>query len=120
MSIIFKNKSEITGTLSNASLNYSSIINLSRSDGYPFYIEGYINLSNMVSSDAITIREEIWINSSFINYETQNLSNAQLDDLLHFHSKYAPTGIYRLMMKQNYGTSRDFDYSFIALNVSTT
>lgn len=120
MSVIFKNKSEISGTISNVSLSYSNILNLSRSDAYPFYVEGWLNLYNMAAGDAINIKEEIWINSSFMQYQSQNISNAQDDDALHFHSKYAPTGVYKLSMNQSHGTSRDFDYHFIVMNVSET
>lgn len=120
MSVIFKNKSEISGTVTNTSYVHSNILNLSRSDAYPCYVEGYLKLSSMAINDAINIIEEVWVNGSFVQYEDHNLSNVQSDDALHFSSKYCPTGIYCLKMNQSFGTSRDFDYHFIVMNVSET
>ena len=119
MTLTFINKSELSGTLSNVSTSYVDIVNLSRSDGYGFYVEGWLGLSNMAADDTINIQEEVWINGTAMQFEEQNISNAQDDDALHFHAKFTSDGIYHLSLKQEYGTSRSYGYHFLVLNMTT-
>lgn len=117
MTITFVNRSEYTGSVTALS-TYQNIINISRADPYPTYVEGWINLSNMAANDAINIRERIWINSSHIEFEEQNVSNVQGDPALHFHSKFSPKGIYSVRMNQSVGTLREYPYHFVVLNMT--
>ena len=118
MSIIFKNKSEYSGTLSNLSWAYQNVMNISAASSNPFFVEGYIDLKNMAASDSINIQENIWINSSFAIFKEKNYSDAQDDTGLRFHSKIAPKGIYHLKLNQSYGTKRNYDYHFVILNTT--
>lgn len=118
MALTFINKSELSGTLSNVSTTYVDIVNLSRSDGYGFYVEGWLGLSNMATNDVINIQEEIGINGTTMQFEEQNISNVQDDDALHFHAKFASDGIYHLSLKQDHGVSRSYGYRFTVLNMT--
>lgn len=118
MTLLFENKSEQKGNISNASWAYQNIVNTSRNNGYPVYVEGYLDLTNMSTVDVINIEENIWIGGTSIVYESKNFSGIQYEPALHFHSKFAPKGIYNLKMNQSYGTPRNYSYHFIILNMT--
>lgn len=117
MTLTFVNKSELSGSVTALS-TYQDIINISRSINYPVFVEGWMDLTNMAASDTINIQERIWINDSYSEFEEQNISNAQDDAALHFHSKFAPEGIFNLKFNQSFGTLRDYSYHFIILNMT--
>lgn len=118
MTVIIENKSEYIGSITNTSLSYQNILNLSREDKRPFFVEGYLNLGSMATDDAINIMESVWANASLIVYAEENYSNAQSEPLIGIHAKLAPYGIYNLKMNQSYGTSKDYQYHFIVLNLT--
>jgi len=77
-----------------------------------------MDLSEMAANDAINVQERVWINDSHIEFEEQNISNAQNDPALHFHSKFSPKGIYSVRMNQSVGTLREYPYHFVVLNMT--
>lgn len=118
MVLTFINKSELTGTVT-ASAAYQDVVNTSRAVNLPAYVEGWVDLSKMAIDDAINVQERVWINSSHIEFEEQNISNVQNDPALHFHSKFCPKSIYSVRINQGFGTLREYPYHFLILNMTT-
>ena len=118
MTLTFINKSELSGTVT-ASASYQNVVNITRAVNLPAYVEGWVDLSKMAANDAINVQERVWINSSYIEFEEQNISNVQNDPALHFHSKFCPKGIYSVRMNQSVGTLREYPYHFLVLNMTT-
>ena len=117
MTITFTNRSEYIGSVTALS-TYQNVINISRANPYPTYVEGWMDLSKMAANDAITVQERVWINDSHIEFEEQNVSNVQADPALHFHSKFISKGIYSVRMNQSFGTLREYPYHFVVLNMT--
>jgi hypothetical protein len=77
------------------------------------YLEGYIDLSNMESGDAVVIREYMKIKSDggYVKYAEETYSGVQSIPLLYIITKPGRYGI-KITLQQTSGTYRNFPYQF--------
>jgi len=76
--------------------------------------EGYIDLTNMATGDAVTIKEYVKLKSggSWRKYATNSYSDAQSEPAIHQVRKLAKHGIH-VTLEQTAGVNRDYDYNFL-------
>jgi len=102
----------IEGTLTVINLNEEYELLLSEI-GLPHYVEGYLSLENLQAGDSVLLSfyTRIRSTSSYIVYDTDAYSDAQVKPALYFLSKPSKHGI-KITLKQTSGTQRNFEYIF--------
>jgi hypothetical protein len=115
MPVIIASKTKYTGTATPSALNTETTVVEITAQSDDYIVEGWIDLRNLSSGDAVTLREYIAIDG--VNYRTfitAQYSGAVSDPVIRFHAKTLPsTAKYKVTITQTAGTLRSFPYSFI-------
>jgi len=115
MPVVIVSKTPYSGTLTLSALNTeTTVIEISGLTN-DFIVEGYIDLRNLASGDAVVIKEYIAVDgSTYSSFITQSFSGPVSDPVIRFHSKTLLAGMnYKVTINQTAGTLRSFPYAFI-------
>jgi hypothetical protein len=115
MPVIISSKTRYTGSVSPVSLNTeTTVVDIPpQSDDY--LVEGYIDLSALMSGDQVVVREYIALDGT--NYRTFAIvtyNGPVGDPVVRFHTKTIPYNArYRVTITQTSGVLRSFYYVFV-------
>jgi hypothetical protein len=115
MPVVISSKTDYTGTLSIPSLNTeTTVVEVSQqSDDY--IVEGYLDLSQLQSEDALTVNEYIAVDG--VNYQqflSTQFSGPVSMPIIRFHAKTILKNMkYKVTVNQTSGTPRNIPYGFI-------
>ena len=115
MPVIIANKNEYTGSVTPSALNTETTVVEFANVGNTYITEGYIDLGNLASGDAVIITEYIAVDG--VNYRIFNqvtFQNAQSQPIIRFHAKTFTSNMkHKITINQTAGTLRSFPYSFV-------
>ena len=79
-------------------------------------ISGFIDLSNMVDGDSITVRAYVKIKDggNYVTYKPETYSNSQPEQALYFLPRLSGYG-YKITIQQTSGTYKSYDYLFVKI-----
>ena len=113
MPVRIKERIPYDGKVSLTELNVEvEVVSMSAESEW-YYVEGWLNLSQMQSGDVIEITEYVTIETEGIYYKA-SYSDQQEQPILHFPTKKLK-GSYKLTLKQTAGTLRKFPFQFIKM-----
>jgi len=115
MPVIIASKTRYTGAATPSALNAETTVVEITAQSDDYIVEGYIDLGNLASGDAVTVREYIALDgANYRTYATVSYSGAVSDPIIRFHAKTLPnTARYRVTITQTAGALRSFPYAFI-------
>ena len=115
MPVVVASKSRYSGTVTPSALNTETTVVEIGAQSDDYMVEGYIDLSQLASGDAVEVREYIAVDG--VNYRLfakPTYSGPLESPVVRFHTK---TLLYNMMYKvtivQVSGTLRSFPYGFI-------
>jgi len=113
--VIIYEKKTYSGDVTPTGLNTETTVIEIAGEAEEYMVEGYIDVSQLQSGDAITIREYIAVDGvNYNTYITLTLSGAQQDTVLRFHTKTLLRSMkYKITITQTSGTLRTFKYGFV-------
>jgi hypothetical protein len=115
MPVVVASKSRYSGTITPSALNVETTVVEIDAQSDDYMVEGYIDLSQLASGDAVTVKEYIAVDGvNYRSFITLTYSGPVSDPIIRFHTK---TLLYNMMYKvtiiQTSGTLRSFSYGFI-------
>jgi len=115
MPVVIASKNEYTSSVTPSALNTETTIVEFANVGNTYITEGYIDLGNMASGDAVIVTEYIAVDG--VNYrifQQVTFQNAQLQPIIRFHAKTFTSNMkHKVTINQTAGTLRSFPYSFV-------
>jgi len=118
MTVVISSKDVISGTATPTELGSPVVLVNIPSQPDEYIIEGYIDLSQMLTGDEVIIEEFIAVDGSNQQLLTKSkYANAQAEPIIRFHSKTIKRdALYKVQITQIAGTLRQFPYYFVKLN----
>ena len=115
MVVVIKSKARLQGTATPQSLNEETTVVEVAAQDDDYMVEGYIDLSQLASGDAVIIREYVAVDG--INYGLfcqATCSGPVSEPVVRFHSKQFLYNMkYKVTVTQTSGTIRGFKYGFV-------
>ena len=118
MTVIVSSKEVLSGLATPIELGTPAIVVNIPSQPDEYVIEGYIDLSSMLTGDEVIIEEFIAVDGTNQNlYIYATFKDAQEEPIIRFNSKIIKSdGKYKVQITQTAGTLRQFPYYFVKLN----
>jgi hypothetical protein len=115
MPVVISSKTDYTGTLSIPSLNTETTVVEVTGQSDDYIVEGYIDLSQLQTGDALTVTEYIAVDG--VNYQrfiSEQLTGPVSSPVIRFHAKTIQKNMkYKVTVTQTSGTPRNIPYGFI-------
>jgi hypothetical protein len=115
MPVVIASKSRFYGTVTPPALNTETTVVEIGAQSDDYIVEGYIDVSQLQSGDALEIREYIAVDGT--NYQLflhTTLSGSISEPVIRFHAKTLIFLMkYKLTIAQTSGTPRSFPYGFV-------
>jgi len=118
MPIIIQSKEVIKGTAKPSDLGEEVVLIEIPDQEDDYIVEGYIDLSQMLTGDEVTIIELIAVDGLTQQpYCIATFVDKQTEPVVRLHTKtIRKDGKYKVVLRQDKGTLREFSYYFIKLN----
>jgi len=118
MTIVIQSRERIRNTAKPTALGEEVVLIECPDQEEDYIIEGYIDLSQMLEGDEVTIIELIAVDGqSHQTYCVATLTGKQSEPVVRLHTKtIIRDGKYKVVLRQDKGTLREFPYYFIKLN----
>ena len=115
MPVVVASKSRYPGTASPSALNTETTVVEIGAQSDDYMVEGYIDLSQLASGDAVTVKEYIAVDGvNYRSFITLTYSGPVSDPIVRFHTKTLLYNMkYKVTITQTSGTLRSFPYGFI-------
>jgi hypothetical protein len=115
MPVIIASKTRYSGTASPPALNTETTVVEITGASDDYIVEGYIDLSQLASGDAVEVREYIAVDG--VNYQLYarvTYSDPVSEPVIRFHAKTLLYNMkYKVTITQTSGTLRSFPYGFV-------
>ena len=115
MPVVVASKTRYSGTVSPPALNTETIVVEITGASDDYIVEGYIDLSQLQSGDAVEVREYIAVDG--VNYQLYAMvtySGAVSEPVIRFHAKTLLYNMkYKVAIVQTQGTLRSFPFGFL-------
>jgi len=117
MPIIIADKKRYSGSVSPSDLNVETTVIEVGPESDDYVVEGYIDLSQLQSGDAVTVCEYIAVDGeNYQRFICADFSGPVENPVIRFHSKTLLSSMkYRVTVTQTQGTLRSFPYGFIKM-----
>jgi len=121
MPVRIASKADYYGSITPPALNTEVVIVEITPQSDDYIVEGYIDLGNMNSGDAVTIKEYIAVDgSNYRPFERSTYYDKQERPIVRFHTKMLYKSMkYKVTLNQIAGTLRSFPYFFVAQVLET-
>jgi len=118
MTVVIKSKEILSGTATPTALGDPVAVVDIPNQPDEYIMEGYIDLSQMLTGDEVVIEEFIAVDGASQRLLTKfKLIDTQEEPIVRFHSKTIKRdGKYKVQLTQTKGTLRKYPYYFIKLN----
>ena len=118
MTIVIQSRERIRNTAKPTALGEEVVLIECPDQEDDYIIEGYIDLSQMQDGDEVTIIELIAVDGQTHQpYNVVTFANKQSEPVVRLHTKtIIKDGKYKVVLRQDKGTLREFPYYFIKLN----
>jgi len=107
MVVRVKERKSFEGTVTPSALNVETTVVEIPAETEYYFVEGYLDLSELASGDTVEVREYI----DGKRFETGSYSGSQTNPILHFPTKKTKKA-YKVTITQTSGTIRSFAYDF--------
>ena len=115
MPVVVASKTRYAGTVSPAELNVETVVVDISAQPDDYLVEGYVDLSQLASGDAVVLREYIAVDG--VNYQLfcqVAYTGPVPEPIVRFHTKTLHYNMkYKVTITQTSGTLRSFPYGFI-------
>jgi hypothetical protein len=113
--VVVASKTEYTGTVTPSDLNVETTVVEITGASDDYIIEGYIDLSQLQSGDAVEVREYIAVDgANYQLYARVTYSGPVSEPVIRFHAKTLLYNMkYKVTIIQTQGTLKSFPYGFI-------
>lgn len=115
MPVVIASKTAYSGTVTPSNLNIETTVVEIPGEADDYIVEGYIDLSQLVTGDEVVVREYIAVDG--VNYQKfleVTFSGVQVEPVVRFHAKTLLSSMkYKVTITQTTGTIRSFPYGFI-------
>jgi hypothetical protein len=115
MTVVVASKSRFYGTVTPSALNTETTVLEIGAQSDDYIVEGYIDVSQLQTGDALEIREYIAVDGT--NYQLflrTTLSGPVSEPVIRFHAKtFVFLMKYKVAIVQTSGTIRSFPYGFV-------
>jgi len=122
MPVVIQSKNRFSGSVSPSDLNVETTVVEVGPESDDFIVEGYIDLSQLQSGDAVTVCEYIAVDGqNYQKFICTDFEGPLENPVIRFHSKTLLASMkYKVTVTQTQGTLRSFPYGFIELIMTTT
>ena len=118
MTVVISSKDILSGTVTPTALSQPALVIDIPDQPDEYIIEGYIDLSQMLTGDEVIIEEYMAVDGANRKLLTKSkFANTQDEPIIRFHSKTIKRDAkYQVQLTQTKGTLRKYPYYFIKLN----